>query len=249
MREMQEFNEFKKRENLKQRALVIIILFLSLILLFQLLFILGKVSGKECFSISDYFLLNPIIFIIIMVLISFLLVITFDEYKKYLMKRNKEANFNRNLSFEDLFNNESRKKIISKILEEPGIHNNELLRRCDLQKGQLQWHLRVLLTHKIIKKAKIGQYVAYFPIFTKNVGDVSIDLTIKKSRTTLNILNVIENNPGINSTNIAKKLNLKRNLVKYHVDKLLRDSLIYSEMNGNKIYFHINYNNNRKLGN
>ncbi|MHA1328507.1 MAG: winged helix-turn-helix transcriptional regulator [Promethearchaeota archaeon] len=223
---MQEFNEFKKRENLKQRALVIIILFLSLILLFQLLFILGKVSGKECFSISDYFLLNPIIFIIIMVLISFLLVITFDEY-----------------------NNESRKKIISKILEEPGIHNNELLRRCDLQKGQLQWHLRVLLTHKIIKKAKIGQYVAYFPIFTKNVGDVSIDLTIKKSRTTLNILNVIENNPGINSTNIAKKLNLKRNLVKYHVDKLLRDSLIYSEMNGNKIYFHINYNNNRKLGN
>ncbi|MHA1196800.1 MAG: winged helix-turn-helix transcriptional regulator [Promethearchaeota archaeon] len=229
---MQEFNEFKKRENLKQRALVIIILFLSLILLFQLLFILGKVSGKECFSISDYFLLNPIIFIIIMVLISFLLVITFDEYKKYLMKRNKEANFNRNLSFEDLFNNESRKKIISKILEEPGIHNNELLRRCDL-----------------IKKAKIGQYVAYFPIFTKNVGDVSIDLTIKKSRTTLNILNVIENNPGINSTNIAKKLNLKRNLVKYHVDKLLRDSLIYSEMNGNKIYFHINYNNNRKLGN
>jgi len=226
MREMQEFNEFKKRENLKQRALVIIILFLSLILLFQLLFILGKVSGKECFSISDYFLLNPIIFIIIMVLISFLLVITFDEY-----------------------NNESRKKIISKILEEPGIHNNELLRRCDLQKGQLQWHLRVLLTHKIIKKAKIGQYVAYFPIFTKNVGDVSIDLTIKKSRTTLNILNVIENNPGINSTNIAKKLNLKRNLVKYHVDKLLRDSLIYSEMNGNKIYFHINYNNNRKLGN
>ena len=93
MREMKEFNEFKKRENLKQRALVILILFLSLILLFQLLFILGKASGRKYLSISDYFLQNPIIFIIIMVLISFLLVITFDEYKKYLMKKKQEGKF------------------------------------------------------------------------------------------------------------------------------------------------------------
>ena len=135
------------------------------------------------------------------------------------------------LSKEDLFNNENRQKIIKIILNNPGIHYNLILKRSKLQSGQLQWHLNILLQYGVIKKEKFGHYIIFFPaLYDEEEGnDVNIFV---KSPTTMKILSIIEKEPGISSSSIAKKLKLQRNSVKYHVDKLIRENYIKSVQKG-----------------
>jgi predicted transcriptional regulator len=173
------------------------------------------------------------VLIIIVFLVSFLIVLSYSEFWEYISYRNHVNKGHHTLSIDDLFENENRKNIIKIILEEPGIHNNELLRRCNLQKGQLQWHLQVLVQYSIIRKEKIGQYSTYFPsmnnkdqIKNKNYRFIS------KSKTSLRILNMIEDNPGINPSKIASNLNLNKSSVKYHVDRLNEGNMIISEQDG-----------------
>jgi len=135
---------------------------------------------------------------------------------------------------EDIFQNENRIKIIREIIKKPGIHQNELMRACDLQKGQLQWHLEVLLINQIIKKQNQGQYSIYFP----NLKSFEIPLEIKKGiirdSSSYQILEIIKDNPGVNSSSIAKKTHLAKNTIKYHIDKLVDLNLIYSKSIGRR---------------
>ncbi|MFX0030353.1 MAG: winged helix-turn-helix transcriptional regulator, partial [Candidatus Hermodarchaeota archaeon] len=142
------------------------------------------------------------------------------------------------LTITDIFENENRLNIINQILKNPGIHHNELLRRCELQKGQLQWHLDVLLKYNIIKKERYGQYTVYFPITTSFDANEYLENLILKSKTTSEILKIIKENPGINSSEISRILDLSRNTIKYHVDKLSKERMINLIRKGRKIELH-----------
>ena len=124
----------------------------------------------------------------------------------------------------------------SKRHKEPGIHHNDLLRKCKIHRGQLQWHLSVLIQYNIIRNEKLGQYSIFYPIDyeDKNIDYKKPFLRSKQSR---KILDLIENlQPGIYSSKIAHRLNLKRNSVKYHIDKLLKNQLIFVKTEGRKKY-------------
>lgn len=136
-------------------------------------------------------------------------------------------------AYNKILNNENRKKIMHQIFLYPGIHYNELLRVTELQPGQLQWHLNKLLKNQIIRKDKIEHFVVYFP--TNMQIPVNNDyLFLKKSKLTFTILNHIKQNSGIYQSKIAHDLNLKRNTVKYHIDKLLQKNFISSAHLGRK---------------
>ena len=180
--------------------------------------------------------------ILILGLISAFLSLTVKEYKMYFKRKDFSIVGKHILSFEDIFENENRKKIIAKILQEPGIHNNELLRQCDLQKGQLQWHLYVLMQYGIIKKEKVGQFSVFFPIKMAKDPNQYSRLLIGKSKTSLKVLDLIEKNPGINSSTIALQLFLNRSTVKYHIDKLKKKDLVLFKPKGRKIELFPNKN-------
>ena len=174
---------------------------------------------------------------LIIISISFLsivLVLSLNEYKQQFMYKRVRSSGRSYLSMEDIFQNENRIKIIKEIIKKPGIHQNELMRACDLQKGQLQWHLEVLLINQIIKKEIQGQYSIYFP----NLKSFELPLEIKKGiirdSSSYQILEIIKENPGINSSLIAKKTHLAKNTIKYHIDKLLDLNLIYYKRNGRR---------------
>jgi predicted transcriptional regulator len=213
------------------------ILTLSLVLLSIILFLL--ILAYESIFAPDEII--SLLIIIISILIAAVLsvsifeVLTVKEYKGYFIKRIHIKRGKSYLTISDIFENENRVNILTQILNNPGIHQNELLRRCNLQKGQLQWHLDVLLKYHIIKKEKHGQYTIYFPI-TSSIESIENFKTLpKKSETTSKILDVIQNNPGITSSEIAKKINLARNTVKYHIDKLSESDLIFSKEEGRKL--------------
>ncbi|TFF93152.1 MAG: winged helix-turn-helix transcriptional regulator, partial [Promethearchaeota archaeon] len=114
--------------------------------------------GKRIFDSTLVFF---IIFLIILI-IPILTILTLNEYKNYIRKQSQVSNETRDHTLDDIFENEVREKIIKIILENPGIHTNEILRDLDLAKGQLQWHLDILLSNGIIKMKKLGQYKTFY---------------------------------------------------------------------------------------
>jgi uncharacterized membrane protein len=187
---------------------------------------------------SFSFDINTIRLVVIFLLIPTLIFVTvfaaltINDYRSFFVRKSYTKQGRSYLSLADIFENENRVKILTQILSNPGIHHNELQRTCDLQKGQLQWHLETLLKHNIIKKEKHGQYSIYFPITTSSEAIRTYKTRLTKSKTTNFVLDTIKKNPGINSAEISRMLNLSRNSIKYHIDKLIEKQLIKSEKKG-----------------
>ena len=157
-----------------------------------------------------FLLLNPnFILILIIILSSYLIyivsidtILSLNDYKYYCKKRRAQIYQNHNLSFDEIFESEIRKKIIDTILKEPGIHHNDLLRKCKIHRGQLQWHLSVLIEFNIIRKEKLGQYSIFYPIHYEDQNLDSIKSLLKSKQST-KILDLIESQPGIYSSKIV----------------------------------------------
>jgi len=228
-------------EKIKRIFITKIILFIfSLVLLSIISYLLIKLYEERVFYLDIIALRSILIFLLVPVLIfvSALTALTVKEYRDYFIRRSYIREGKSYLSLADIFQNESRLKILTEILNNPGIHHNELLRSCNLNKGQLQWHLDTLLKHSIIKKEKYGQYTIYFPITSSTEAIEVFKNQFAKSKTTLEVLNTIKKHPGTNSAEISRILNLSRNSIKYHVDKLLEKHLIRLEKKGrvNELY-------------
>ncbi|MFW9872909.1 MAG: winged helix-turn-helix transcriptional regulator [Candidatus Thorarchaeota archaeon] len=174
------------------------------------------------------------ILIIAISLISITYLISKREYFQYLRKRTVsiEKGAHR-LSLDEVLENKNRNKIIDLILNEPGIHFNELLRKSGLAAGNLVWHLDILQTYKIIGKKRVGNFLAYFPYYQKNPIS-NVNLQLQKSKLTLKILEMIEQKPVIWNNLITKKFKVDHKTIHYHLNKLIELGLIKIEKEGRK---------------
>jgi len=168
------------------------------------------------------------------ILLGVVIILSKRDYFHYLKTRTTyiEKGAHR-LTLEDVLENENRNKIIDLILENQGIHFNELLRKTDIAAGNLVWHLDILETYKVIGKKRIGNFIAYFPYYQKNPIS-NIDLKLSKSKLTLDILETIEEEPGLWNSLITKKYKVDHKTIHYHVKKLLELGLIKVKKEGKK---------------
>ena len=175
------------------------------------------------------FLISAIISIV-----SIVILISKKDYFQYLRTRTVpiEKGAHR-MTLDEVLENENRNKIIDLILNEPGIHFNELLRKTELAAGNLVWHLDILETYKIIGKKRIGNFIAYFPYYQKNPIS-NIDLQLSKSKLTLEILEMIEKEPGLWNNLITGRLKVDHKTINYHIQKLLELDLINIKKDGRK---------------
>jgi predicted transcriptional regulator len=172
--------------------------------------------------------------ITIIVFLSIIIVLSRKAYLKYIKNRSVSIDKGAHrLTIEEVLENENRKRIIDAILEEPGIHFNDLLRKTELAPGNLVWHLDILETYKVIKKKRIGNYLIFIPYYSKNPLS-NIDLKLQKSELTLKVLEMIEEDPGIWNKKITNKLKIHRKTIQYHIDKLLELGLVYRKRDGSK---------------
>ena len=231
-------------EKYKRNLITKITLFIfSLILLSIISYLLIKLYEERKFDLDIIDLRSILIYLLVptLVFVSTFTALTVKEYKNYFIRRSYIKEGRSYLTLADIFQNENRLNILTEILNNPGIHHNELLRSCNLNKGQLQWHLDTLLKHSIIKKEKYGQYTIYFPITSSTEAIEVFKNQFSKSKTTLNVLNTIKKNPGINSAEVSRILNLSRNSIKYHIDKLLEQHYIRLEKKGRVKELYLSY--------
>ncbi|MBN2156781.1 MAG: winged helix-turn-helix transcriptional regulator [Candidatus Lokiarchaeota archaeon] len=172
--------------------------------------------------------------VLILIVITISLVISKEEYirelKNWLLPG---LSTQHNLSLEEVLENENRDKIIDLVLNEPGIHFNELLRKTSLSPGNLAWHLDVLESYKIIKKERVAHFLVYFPYYQKNPIS-NIELKLQKSELTFRILQMINEDPGMWNNKITEKLEVNRKTIAYHIEKLKELDLIEIKKQGRK---------------
>ena len=174
------------------------------------------------------------IIVVTLGIISLVVLISKKDYFKYLKTRivSIERGAHR-LSLDDVLENENRNKIIDLILSKPGIHFNELIRQTGLAAGNVVWHLDILITYKVIGKKRIGNFIVYFPYYQVNPIS-NIDLKLQKSKLTLEILEMIEQKPGLWNSLITKKLKVDHKTIHYHIKKLTELGLINIIKEGRK---------------
>ena len=189
------------------------------------------------FEVSDIF--DNWVFVIILIvgaigIASIAILISKKDYFQYLKTRTIpiEKGAHR-LSLEDVLENENRNRIIDLILKEPGIHFNELLRKTEIAAGNLVWHLDILETYKVVGKKRIGNFIAYFPYYQKNPIS-NLDLQLSKSKVTLDILEMIEKEPGLWNSVITKHFKVDHKTIQYHINKLKDLNLILFRSEGRK---------------
>ncbi len=228
----------------RRNFIIKLILFIfSLVLLSGISFWIIKLYEEDVFDL-DIKALRSFLTYLLIPTIAFVLTLTalsIQEYRDYFIRRSYINEGRSYLTLADIFQNENRLNILRQILNNPGIHHNELLRSCDLKKGQLQWHIDTLLKYSIIKKEIYGQYTIYFPVTSSAEAIEAFKNQFTKSKTTLEILNIIRKRPGINSAEISRILNRSRNSIKYHIDKLVEKHLIRLEKKGRNIELYLLY--------
>ncbi|MFX1590230.1 MAG: winged helix-turn-helix transcriptional regulator [Promethearchaeota archaeon] len=189
------------------------------------------------FELSEVFDVWFWIILIIVFAVAFgsiVILISKKDYFHYLRTRQTPIKKGAHrLTLEEVLENENRNKIIDLILKEPGIHFNELLRQTGLAAGNLVWHLDILETYKVIGKKRISKFIAYFPYYQKNPIS-NLDIELSKSKLTLEILEMIEKEPGLWSNLITKRFKVDHKTIQYHVDKLKELGLINFKKDGRK---------------
>ncbi len=189
--------------------------------------------------------LGIILIIVVLITAIFGLIMTNTQYRDYLLNRVMHINTGpHRLTIEQVLENENRDKIITLILEQPGVHFNEILRELEISAGTLVWHLDILDTFKVIQKQRIGQYLVYYPYIVRNPIS-KLDLKLRKSRTTLEILQLINDHPGMYQNQIAHRMDLNHKTVKYHIDKLIESELILKKKKGRRNLFFPSQNSER----
>ena len=192
------------------------------------------ITFYEVTDIFDDWLLVIVLIVSAVGIASLVILISKKDYFQYLKTRTIpiEKGAHR-LSLEDVLENENRNKIIDLILKEPGIHFNELLRKIEIAAGNLVWHLDILETYKVVGKKRIGNFIAYFPYYQKNPIS-NLDLRLSKSKLTLEILEMIEKEPGLWNSIITKHFKVDHKTIQYHVNKLKDLNLIQFKSEGRK---------------
>lgn len=190
-------------------------------------------------SPSDLFwdFANPLFILLIFGIVIFLIIglmMTKQEYRSYLLNRILPLHTSpHRLTMEEVLENETRLAIMNEIIDEPGIHYSKLLEKIDTSPSNLAWHLDILETYKIIHKQRIGNYLIFYPYLDKNPFK-DVDPTLVKSKTTMEIFKLIGENPDIHINKLAKRLDLHRKTVKYHIEKLQAAELIILKKEGRK---------------
>jgi len=136
------------------------------------------------------------------------------------------------LSRKKVEDHEVRGLIRGYILANPGDHYSNIKKKLNLNNGTLAYHLKILEEREYIRSRRDGIYKRYYP------ERMRIDPSSAPLSTQERILNKVIENPGISRRDVAKGLQISRQVVNYHTKVLVNSGLItYRRDNGATIYF------------
>ncbi len=128
----------------------------------------------------------------------------------------------------EVLDNRTRLAIHGLVVENPGMHYNEIIREFDLTNGVAAYHLDVLEREGFIRSVRDGTLRRFYSSSTKVPGGHKAT----PDETREQILEMITANPGINQKSIVDELGIGRTLVGYHLKTLIDEGYIEAHKQG-----------------
>ncbi|UCC94152.1 MAG: winged helix-turn-helix transcriptional regulator [Thermoplasmata archaeon] len=128
----------------------------------------------------------------------------------------------------EVLDNKTRLAIHGLVVENPGMHYNEIIREFDLTNGVAAYHLDVLEREGFVRSVRDGTLRRFYSSSTKVPGDHRAT----PDQTREHILEMVTENPGINQKTIVDELGIGRTLVGYHLKTLIDEGYIEAHKQG-----------------
>lgn len=125
-----------------------------------------------------------------------------------------------------VLDHERRNRILQAINANPGIHFGELRRLFELGNGTLAHHLRMLRNHRLIRARHDGFRLRHYP------AGGPIDPGAWLSEAQRRIAVAVQARPGLRMRDLSQSLSLSRQVVNYHVQRLVRLGHLRAERDG-----------------
>lgn len=126
----------------------------------------------------------------------------------------------------ELLDQATREEVDAAIEDEPGIHLRELARRVDASYSTVLYHLRRLESAGLVRSERDGVKRRFYPVDARVPdGDAP---------TRDRVLAIVEAEPGIHQSAIARELDLSRQLVSYHLEQLETEGRVHREPDGSR---------------
>jgi predicted transcriptional regulator len=128
--------------------------------------------------------------------------------------------------------NQMRELIFKYIEHNPGDNYTTIKKTLGLANGTLVYHLKILKRENLIKTINEGRHKRFFPMDSNILND---NLTYEfngpqmLSKIQLAILNKMSEEPGISNAEMARSIGISRQLLNYHLNKLLKIGILKSK--------------------
>ncbi|MFH1664225.1 MAG: winged helix-turn-helix transcriptional regulator [archaeon] len=142
----------------------------------------------------------------------------------------------------DALNLDSRKKIYELIEENPGLHFREIERRTGLAVGSLQYHLEFLQKSHLIKSFRQGKFLRYYTS-KESVVEEKAAMSFLRKPSSRKIIIFLLNKKKANNLVISKKIGLSPSTTSWHLEQLVKESVLGKEKRGREsLFFVVNPN-------
>lgn len=119
---------------------------------------------------------------------------------------------------------ETRARIARQIRTEPGIHFNELVRSLDLAPGQVQYHLRKLLSDVQFTERRLRGRTHYFPAEYDEWEQGA--LAALHRETAADVVAVLLERGPTRPAAVAEALGIARSTLEWHLDHLVERDVV-----------------------
>ena len=132
---------------------------------------------------------------------------------------------------DQLLDHPRRAQVLQLVQAEPGIHFQDMARRLDMGRGNLEHHLRKMLAAGLLTKVQNGGYACYFP---KGSTDHKVmqAAPVLRSQGGRAVFDAVRANPGASSRDLAVALGLAPSTVSYHLKRLQDAGLVFGAAAG-----------------
>ncbi len=127
-----------------------------------------------------------------------------------------------------VLDNKTRLALHGLIVENPGMHYNEIIREFNLTNGVAAYHLDVLEREGFLRSIRDGTLRRFYSTTTK----VPEDHRLTPDQVRERILLLVTENPGISQKVIVDELGIGRTLVGYHLKTLIDDGYLKATRQG-----------------
>lgn len=138
----------------------------------------------------------------------------------------------RRLTAEEVLANDLRQRILDLVAEDPGVHASALARRLDVAVTTVLYHVDVLADagHLTVKRSD-GQVTCFPADGAGTILERELVLALRAPGKS-DLLEVLREEPGLNISEAARRLDRNRSTVKRHADELVDRGLVATKADG-----------------